>query len=134
MCKSRGFARHRGSWQLKRDFDAFGNVLETELGAVYTSIAALSEETALLPQHFQSDGYYGTPTPEQEALPGYIPDITDFTSIVCFGIAGGGEQFCFDFRDTRDSPSVVYWDDNYWRRIAPDFHAFVELFDFATGV
>ena len=123
----------RGSWQLKRDIDAYGNMLETELGTVYTSVDSITSESKSLPDHFQPDGYYGRPSPGQESMPGYIPDITDFSQVVCFGIAVGGEQFCFDFRDDVASPCVTWWDDIYWRRIAPDFLSFVDLFDFASG-
>jgi hypothetical protein len=133
MCQSRAFKRKRGSWQLKGEADAFGNMLESELGTVYTTVDSIAKESNSLNQHFQPDGYYGTPSPEQESLPGYISDITDFSQIVCFAIAGSGEQFCFDFREDAACPSVIWWDDIYWRRIAPGFPTFVELFDFASG-
>ena len=60
--------------------------------------------------------------------PGFISYITDFSEIVCFGMDGSGAYFCFDFREDKNKPSVIWWSDVYWRRIAPDFEAFVRLF------
>ena len=127
------FDRERGSWQLEQDVDAFGNMLETELATVYTEVESINKETDALPKAFQSDGCYGESSPEEESLPGYIPDITDFSAVVCLAISGGSGPFCFDFRISQDTPSVVLWDDNYWRCIASDFHSFRDLFDFAIG-
>lgn len=92
------------------------------------SIATLAE----LPKHFAPDGFYGEPSVEADA-PGYIPDIVDFSKIVCFGISGDGAPFCFDFRDNESNPSVIWWDDVYWRRVAPDFASFLELFDISRA-
>jgi hypothetical protein len=130
MCESDKFSRETGSWDLINDIDAYGNPLETDLGTVYATKGEIIDESAMLPQHFRSDGYYGTPTPDEQTLPGYISDILDFSGIVCFGTAGSGEQFCLDYRDDSGSPSVIMWDDNYWRRISPDFESFVKLFTF----
>jgi hypothetical protein len=60
--------------------------------------------------------------------PGAIPYIRDFSQIVQFGRSGSGEAFCFDFRDNRQEPSVIFWDDCYWRRVASDFEIFIDLF------
>ncbi|MBL8019919.1 MAG: SMI1/KNR4 family protein [Leptospirales bacterium] len=57
-----------------------------------------------------------------------IPDIVDFTHIVCFGTSGDGAPFCLDYRQDSSKPSVLWWDDIYWRRIAPDVDSFLELF------
>src|SRR5688572_4429467 len=122
--------REIGSWPLKEDVDAYGNPLETELGYVYEDEMTIAQETAELPQHFQPDGCYGTDECANE--PGFVRDITDFSNIVCFGIAGDGAPFCFDFREDRHEPSIIWWDDVYWRRIAPNFEAFLNLFDFGN--
>ena len=100
---------------------------------VYSTVSSISAETNSLHRFFEPDGYYGASTDKQEALPGFIPYITDFSHIVCFAIAGGGEHFCFDFREDATCPSVVWWDDSYWRRVAPDFQSFIELFDCDSG-
>ena len=126
MVNSRKFRRSIGSWQLIEERDSYGNLLETELGEVYCTTQAIRKETNELPVHFQPDGYYAEPT-EEMAGPGAIPDIVDFSRILKFGLSGDGAPFCFDYRDS-DKPSVIWWDDVYWRRVSPDF---VDLFDFA---
>jgi len=124
------FKRARGSWQLRQECDAYSNPLETELGKVYATAEAIQEQTARLPRDFEPGNFYGTRSADNaDGAPGFIPDITDFSWIVCFGISGDDAPFCFDFRDDPNHPSVVWWDDWYWRRIAPDYEAFVGLFD-----
>ncbi len=110
----------------------YGNLLETKLGQVFDTPARIKEETDSLPVHFAPDGYYGESLPDM-AGPGAIPDIVDFVEIVCFAIAGGGEPFCFDYRESSDQPSVTWWDDVYWRRVSPDFEAGLQLFDLSGG-
>ena len=61
-------------------------------------------------------------------------DIVDFSQIVCFAIAGGGEPFCFDFRESPNPPSVIWWDDVFWRKVSPEFEAFLQLFDLDGGI
>ena len=123
--------RSRGSWQLLQDCDSDGHPLETELSEMYRTEEKIQAETDALPESFQPDGYYGESSPDM-AGPGAIPDIVDFSQIVCFGSAGGGEPFCFDFRDSIERPSVIWWDDAYWRKVSPDFEAFLNLFDFSS--
>ncbi len=41
------FRRVRGCWDLKKDFDAYGNPLETEIGEVCQTKEALLSETEL---------------------------------------------------------------------------------------
>jgi hypothetical protein len=117
-----------GSWYLVDEFDAYGYHLETELGEVYSTPARIKEETDVLPEHFQPDGYYGESLPDLQG-PGAIPDIIEFSKIICFAISGDGSSFCLDYRDTPDQPSVIWWDDVYWRRLAPDFDSFLSLFN-----
>jgi len=52
-----------------------------------------------------ADGLYGEPV--QEALgPAAIPDITDFTGVLCFGSAGGAQLGCTTLKqETRARPS-----------------------------
>lgn len=120
--------RDVGSWELRDNVDAYGNPLESELGEVYADIETIIRETQELPKYYAPDGFYGEPNEEANEL-GYIPDILDFSKIVCFGISADGAPFCFDFRDDEDNPTIIWWDDAYWRRIAPDFASFLELFD-----
>ena len=128
MISSGQLKREIGSWNLIKDIDAYGNHLETELGEVYDTSELLTKETNELPNVFEANGDYGEPKPDLEG-PGAIPDILDFKSIICFAISGDGSPFCFDYRESIDNPSVIWWDDVYWRRIAPSFNKFIELFN-----
>jgi hypothetical protein len=49
---------------------------------------------------------------------------------VRFGTSISGECYCFDFGAGSTEPSVVTWPtgDCYWRRVAPNFAAFMALF------
>jgi len=118
--------RARGSWLLIHGHDSYGNPLETELGDIYETTQQIEQESALLPQHFPSD--LADLPDEFTSAPGFIPYITDFTRLLTFAIAGDGAPYCFDFRESND-PSVIWWDDAYWRRVAPTFPAFLSLFD-----
>ena len=120
--------RDIGSWELRDNVDAYGNPLESELGEVYEDIETIVRETQELPKYYAPDGFYGEPS-EEANEPGYIPDIVDFSKIVCFGTSADGAPFCFDFRDDESNPSIIWWDDVYWRRVAPDFASFLKLFD-----
>ena len=130
--KSTRLKRTKGSWQLRKECDSYGNPLETELGEVYRTPKRIKNETAGLTVQFEPNDYYGKSLADF-AGPGAIPDIVDFAEILCFGIAGGGEPFCFDYRETTKTPSVIWWDDVYWRRVSPDFDAFLKLFDTTKG-
>jgi hypothetical protein len=123
--------RRYGSWPLKREQDAYGNRLETELSNVYESEEQIKKKTAALTEHYKADGSYGGRS-EWNSEPGVIPDITDFTKIICFGMSGDGADFCFDFREDADNPSVIWWADVYWRRVAPDFESFIALFNLSN--
>jgi hypothetical protein len=120
--------RDHGSWQMRSKRDAFGNPLETELGELYDTRERIEKETAELPIGFEADSYYGESLPEMSG-PGTILDILDFSKIVCFGISGDGAPFCLDFRELPDHPRIIWWNDVYWRVLAPDFESFLALFD-----
>ena len=129
MCKEGAFSRTRGSWLLKEEVDFFGNALETELGEVFCTGEMRARETARLPACFETDGDYGESRVDLRN-PGTIPDIVDFEKILVFAISSDGAPFCFDFRESEVEPSVIWWDDIYWRLLAPNFAAFVSLFEF----
>lgn len=121
------FQREMGSWPLIESVDAYGHPLETELGEVYDTAEKIERESARLPDDFPAelDG-----EPDMFAsVPGFIPYITDFDRILAFAIAGDGSPFCFDYRESSE-PSVIWWADAYWHRVAPSFTAFFSLFDF----
>ena len=122
------FYREVGSWPLKKDCDSFGNHIKIELGQVFTSLKEITEEINQLNKDFSPDGIYGTES-EWKQEPGFIEDITDITKIVAFAIAGDGSPFCFDFRESKESPKIIWWDDCYWRVISQNFEEFLKLFE-----
>ena len=131
-CIERGvLRRERGSWPLRSGRDAFGNQWEAELGEIYETIAVIERESDMLPKHFAPDT---ANLPEMFSdRPGFIPYISDFSRVLTFAMAGDGAPYCFDFRECSDQPSVIWWDDAYWRRVAPNFITFLDLFDLAQN-
>lgn len=129
MCADRRFHRERGCWPLRSEFDCYGNRLETELADVYCEPARRAEENRKLPAGYEDDGIYGASLPEF-AGPGAIDNIVEFADVQVIAVSADGAPFCLDYRENRFRPSVIWWDDVCWRRIAPDFAAFVALFDF----
>ncbi|MGK5006968.1 SMI1/KNR4 family protein [Janthinobacterium sp. LB2P70] len=113
--------------RLKPERDSFASVLQTELAQIYTDAPELTVRTAKLGVCFVADGCYGQPG-SVSAEPGAMADIVDFTEIICFGMAGDGSPFCFDYRGARGAPSVILWDDDYWRKISNSFEDFLLLF------
>jgi hypothetical protein len=112
--------------ELIKKVDSFGNFLETELSVVFFDAGEIIRETESLAGNFVPDGYYGSDLNME--MPGAIPDIVSFEKIVCFGMAGDGAPFCFDFRNDKNNPCVIWWDDNYWRKISNSFDEFISLF------
>ena len=111
-----------GSWPLRHKLDSYGNFLETEIGEIY-SLHEIEKVNEQLSMNFPYEG------PNEFAVaPGAIPDPKDFSSIVNFAIAGDGSPFCLDFRGGPE-PSVIWWDDTYWRRVAPNAASFLALFE-----
>jgi hypothetical protein len=99
--------------------------LEAELGQIYETAEQIQRESALLTKHFQA-GLADMPD-EFVSAPGFISYIADFERILTFAIAGDGAPYCFDYRESTD-PSIIWWDDAYWRRVAPSFCTFLSLF------
>jgi hypothetical protein len=129
FAKNGALKREKGSWQLKEEIDAYGYPLETELSEIYEDSEAIMRATNELPTDFQPDGCYGEPDGPGKNIPGHIPDIIDFSEVICFGANSEDAPYCFDYRDDTNNPSIIFWADAYWRRIAPDFDSFIGLFD-----
>jgi hypothetical protein len=112
-------------WELKGEVDAYGYPWEADLwlDGKWTS---WQQDTASLPSSFLPEN---NADESFMAQPGFIPWIGDFSQIVCFGRDGKGDEYCFDFRDNSDNPSVIHWSSGYWRRVAPDFETFLTLFE-----
>jgi hypothetical protein len=108
--------------------DAYGHPLALGLAHLYSEPAVLIRATIRVAIGFEADSWYGARTPE---APGAIPDIVDFSRILCFGSSPEGEPFCFDFRDDAEHPGVICWDGDAlsWRRIAPDAEAFLRIYE-----
>ena len=113
--------------KLKKPKDSFGYPLECELAQIYSNEQKHKEITGSLNNYFVPDGYYGE-LDSNDTDPESLKDITDFKKIVCFGIAGDGSQFCFDFRDCANVPTVIWWEDDHWRKISNSFEEFICLF------
>jgi hypothetical protein len=122
-------SNHLMGWELKDYVDAYGNPFESELTEFYPDQVSILRATDELPKYFQPDGEYGEPGSPGEKEPGFIPDVVDFSKILCFGVDGGDAPFCLDYRDDVENPSVIYWADAWWRRVAPDFASFIALYD-----
>lgn len=124
-------------WHPKGQPDAYGNPLESDFGPLH-SVEGMEEDTAELVRYSPPD-LSSYPAEVQRRVreematerPGFLAEITDFSKIVQFGRTGSGAPYCFDFRDNPQQPSVIHFGDRYgrWRRLAPDFVAFISLFE-----
>lgn len=120
--------REIGSLKLIKNEDAYGNILETEIGVIFETAEMILKETDKILEDFKADGHYGECSKDLEG-PGAIPDILDFSKVICFAASTDDSPFCFDYRDSELKPSIIWWDDVYWRKVAPDFESFIVLFN-----
>jgi hypothetical protein len=118
------------SWKLKERVDAYSHPLKTDFLPI-EEIELMEERTARLDYFTVDPDDRMLPPIQTEPFPGSSPDIDDFSKIVQFGRTGSGAPFCFDFRDDPQNPSVIHWEEagSYWRRVAPNFDAFINLFE-----
>ena len=124
------FRRKQGSWQLRQDVDAWGLPLETDIAEVCEDEIRILAETNKLSRNFPPDGLDGLDGPDPCAgMAGFIPYIIDFSKVVCFGVGGENDPFCFDYRASENAPEIIWWEDAYWRRVAPDWTSFAALFN-----
>lgn len=120
-------------WLPRDGVDAYGNEIHGDLEFFEDSESIKEANDILLlflkvqsPEKIAQWTASHVAAPDRQ--PGFIPYIRDFSKIVCFGKTSSGAQFCFDFRENPAAPSVIYWADGYWRRVAPNFETFVALF------
>jgi hypothetical protein len=106
--------------------DAYGNRWSADL-EIYTTLSHIEEVNLLIEKNMRMDP--NEPPDDPEHCPGFIPYIDDYSQIVSFGMGGDGPEFCFDYRDNPEKPSIIYWDEIYWRRVAPDFETLLTLLD-----
>jgi hypothetical protein len=127
------------NWMLKEERDAFGHPWETgnEL-ELYSDLAKIKTETDYLPVEFKLANRTSEEIDRGNAFSarehGFIPFIIDFSKIIRIGRNGEGHACCLDYRSDLEKPSVIFWDDYYWRRVAPDFDTFMRLFDPYDGI
>jgi hypothetical protein len=134
-------------WELKEDVDAYGQPWEVAdlrvLAHDQESIQAETDwiaEAYLHENRFQqgleepppgdwpdAQGLQEPPPGDWPDAPGFILDFTGVAHFVWLGSSTSGETYAFDFGTDPKEPSVVYWD-GYWRRVAPNFKAFMALF------
>lgn len=126
-------------WMLKEERDAYGHRWES--GAeleLYTDLERIKAETDHLPVKFKLTTRTSEEIERGNAIMaaefGFVPFITDFSEIVRMGGNAEGDACCLDYRNDRNKPSVIFWEDCYWRRVAPDFNAFMRLFDLYDGL
>jgi hypothetical protein len=121
-------------WRPKRGVDAYGHRFTANFEPL-DSLDLIQADTAYLPTGFSAKEWLPEWIARNEGRPGFIPYIEDFSPIVQFGRQLTGSPYCFDFRESAQAPSVIFWDDGgcYWRRVAPDFDAFISLFERFRG-
>jgi hypothetical protein len=114
------------AWELKEDVDTSGEPWENAGLELYTDPERIAEDTRRLHRLFRRGQWLEQ---DEEACyePGFIEDFTGVSHFVRFGSNAVGGVFCFDFGGDPKEPSVVTWD-TYWRRVAPNFETFIELF------
>jgi hypothetical protein len=100
-------------------------------------VAWVEYQTNRLPDAFHIAEYTSEVIAKWDAVwgnrPGFIPLITDFSRIVQFGEDGESAAYCFDYRDNPDEPSIIHWNDGYWRRFAPNFDTLISWFEPLKG-
>jgi hypothetical protein len=107
--------------------DAYGNPWYAYLEP-HTTQADIERINLLIEKNMRMDPNESPPS-SPEHCPGFIPYIDDYSQIVCFGVSGSGEPYCFDYRENPEKPSIIQWHDVYWRRVAPDFETLLTLLD-----
>jgi hypothetical protein len=122
-------------WELKDEVDAYGHPW-TNFGLVlFTDPDRIAQETRTMDWRFREDQRLQQHE-EARDEPGFIQDFSGVANYVQFGTSNTGEAYCFDFDGAPREPSVVTWPELncYWRRVAPNFDAFMALFGDADEV
>jgi hypothetical protein len=116
-------------WELRDRVDAYGDPYQNFGLILWTDPDLIAEETRDLDRTFREEDSLRQDE-EERHQPGFIQDFTGVANFVRFGKSATGELYCFDFGADPAEPSVVTWTDldGYWRRIAPNFEAFMHLF------
>jgi hypothetical protein len=101
--------------------------LSLDVAWFYTSEHDLQEATDQLKKHFPFDDALEDLSSKNGYE--YLEYINDFTKIVSFAYSGDGAVYCFDFRSFLDKPSVIWWDDIAWLKLADTVEGFFEMLE-----
>lgn len=114
-------------WELKENVDAYGRPWEVAGLTINSDPQEIQADTDWLSNAFLHEERF-----QQDAVnadqAGFIADFPGVANLVWFGRGSDGLPYAFDFGTDPKEPSVVYWGMGYWRRVAPDFAAFIALF------
>jgi SMI1/KNR4 family protein SUKH-1 len=122
----RQYDQETSVWMLKEEVDAYGNHFGMDGLDLFCDVETIASETTQLAQVFP---------PENSAddlfadSPGFIPWILDFSRIVWIGYMGERDPICLNYHDDPKEPSIIYFEDTHWRRVAPNFRSFMDLFE-----
>jgi hypothetical protein len=118
------------TFRLREGTDAYGNRFDAELRILPESVrVGHPMQEWVNPRRIRMhDAQYACD-------PGFIPHPTDYSKLVFICESGEGDEFVYlDFRDNPEEPSVIHQGEDYWRRVAPDFQAFIDLLRPICGV
>jgi len=108
--------------------EAIGDIgFETELSEIKPDINIMRKENMKLNKVFPWDEELNNSYDISHYL-NVIPYIADFQKIIPFAFSFDGMWFCFDFRCNDQDPSVIWWDDDHWVRVAHNTNDFINLF------
>jgi hypothetical protein len=107
-------------WELKEDVDAYGQPWDPADLRFICEPERMQGFTERLSEGYLHENRFQNP--------GDIEDFTGVANFVEFARATDGDFYVFDFGRDLKEPSVVYWADGHWRRVAPNFDALMALF------
>jgi hypothetical protein len=127
-------------WELKKDVDAYGHPWHVVDLRIIWDPERMQEFTDIISEGFLDEGRFEhdfeepleqgrrePPPGGWPGAPGFIEDFTGVANFIMFADTTSGYPLGFDFGADPKEPSVVTWD-QYWRRVAPNFTAFMALF------
>ena len=97
--------------------------IETELSRLILDEKEMIEWSDKLSKYFFGE------EGEKSAVMCSVPRISDFSSIVAFAESADGMPFCFDYRGSETSPSIIWWDDDRWILVCDNPNDFIKLFE-----
>ncbi len=95
--------------------------IETELSKVIVNKEDMLKWSDRLREYFSTE--------EDRSGVNSSLEISDFSQIVVFAESADGMPFCLDYRNNKNKPSIIWWDDDHWIRICSDQDEFVKIFE-----